>query len=97
MTKKILSASLLMVCVLAFFSCKKKTSPAGDPTRQYFSIKFGKSVIYNLDPIYYFDTTSKQVKVTSQEMYSIIDTFRNSGNRLSNIMKIHGCANANAT
>lgn len=93
MNKKILPALLLLACSVAFFSCKKNGGSTNDPTRQYFPIKFGKSITYNVDSIYYIDSICKQVEVTSQQKYSITDTFRDSGNRLSYIMNIYGRAN----
>jgi hypothetical protein len=93
MNKKILPVLLSMICAIAFFSCKKTGVSTSDPTRQYFPVKFGKSVTYNVDSIYYIDSLCKQIEVTSQQLYSITDTFRDSGNRLSYIMNIYTRAN----
>jgi hypothetical protein len=96
MSRKILPALLLLFCFAAFFACKKSTTPAGDPTKQYFPIKFGKSITYNVDSIYYIDSLCKQIEVTSQQMYSITDSFRDSQNRLSYLMNIYTRPNATA-
>ena len=91
MNKRILSGLLLVaICLVSFFSCKKGTTSNTDQTLNYFPIKYGHYVTYNVDSVYYLpaDTIGVRYEVKSQMKYEITDTFRDAQNRLSYIMDV---------
>lgn len=89
MTKKIYSVLLLVaVCFCALFSCTKSSVTSSDPTLNYFPLKLGKYVTYNVDSVYYYGSTCTQYEVKSQMKTVITDTFTDSKKRLSYIMDV---------
>ena len=90
MNKKILSGLLLAaICSLAFFSCKKSNTNTTDPTFNYFPIKYGHYVTYNVDSIYYLGSSCTRYEIKSQIKYAVTDTFRDASDRLSYIMNVY--------
>ncbi len=97
MYKKILSGVLLVAICFAAFSCKKSKQNTSDPTLNYFPIKLGHYVTYEVDSVYFFGTgsnyfgidTCARYEIKSQIKYSIDDTFRDADNRLSYIMDVY--------
>ena len=90
MNKKILSGLLLgAICMATFFSCKKSTINNTDPTLNYFPIKYGHYVVYNVDSIYYDSHSCSKYEVKSQMKYAITDTFRDAQNRVSYVMDVY--------
>ena len=75
MIRKILPGFLLVVlCGLAFYSCKKVNSSTADPTRNYFPLHFGKYVTYDVDSLYYFGPDGTRVETRCELKYSVTDT-----------------------
>ncbi len=89
MTKKtLLGLSLVAICFIALFSCKKSPLSKADITRNYFPLQFGKYVTYAVDSVYYLDTLIRY-EVKSQMKYSITDTYTDSKKRLNYIMNVY--------
>lgn len=89
MIKKVLPILLLVaICSVAFFSCKKVHPPQLDLTRNYFPLTFGRSIVYNVDSIYYFGGTGTRYEVKSQLKYTVSDTFTDH-KKLSYIMDVY--------
>ena len=89
MTKKNLPLLLVVaICFVSFFSCRKVTVSTSDATRNFFPLKMGKTVTYDVDSIYFIGANCSQVEVKSQMLYSVTDTFRDSKFRLSYIMDV---------
>ena len=89
MSKKLLPVSLLVaLCCVGVFSCRKANNSTVDATRNYFPIVFGKYVTYDVDSIYYYQSTCSKYEVKSQLKYAITDTFTNSKRQLSYIMNV---------
>ena len=80
------------ICAAALFSCKKNTTDNTDQTLNYFPVKVGKSVTYNVDSIVY-SSTCFQYETRTQLKYVISDTFRDSKFRLSYIMDVYSRPN----
>ena len=69
------------------FSCKKVTTTSLDPTRNYFPINLHKSVIYDVDSIYYYGAAGTRYEIKCQMKYAIDDTVTYN-NQLSYIMDV---------
>lgn len=54
--RRILTILTAVFCLTTVFSCKKTSKPTGDQTVNYFPIKLGKYITYNVDSIKYFTT-----------------------------------------
>ena len=90
MNKKILCGLLLAaICSVAFFSCKKSNTSTTDPTLNYFPIKFGHYVTYNVDSVYFYGSSCTKYEIKSQIKYAVTDTFRNSSDQLSYILNVY--------
>ena len=88
MNKKILSGlSVVAICFVALFSCKKVNNSNTDPTRNYFPLTFGKYITYAVDSVYYIDSARYEIK--SQLKYTITDTFTDSKKKLNYIMNVY--------
>jgi hypothetical protein len=86
MNKKSLPVILLAVIVsIALFSCSKSRDDkyAGDYSRGYFPLDFGKYVIYDVDSTIWDDFLQVKSIHKYQMRYSVQDTFRDNENRLS--------------
>jgi hypothetical protein len=79
---------VVAICIVSFFSCRKVTVSTADATRNYFPLQFGKYVTYDVDSIYYIDTSCLKLEVKSQMKYAVTDTFRDNQYRLSYIMDV---------
>lgn len=94
MVKKIFPVLLAVgVTIGAFNSCKKTTTPNPDPTKNYFPVKLGKYVTYEVDSITFIsgtgsETPCRQLEGRTQLKYAITDTFRDEQSRLSYIMDV---------
>jgi len=90
MIKKILTILLLAAMpVVALFSCKKVSINNTDLTRNFFPLKFGKYVTYNVDSVYYNGSLGVTLEVKSQMKYSVTDTFTDAKRRPSYIMDVY--------
>ncbi|NCX96471.1 MAG: hypothetical protein EBX41_08695 [Chitinophagia bacterium] len=90
MLKKSYLFALLLLCFAfaGFFACKKKTIFTGDDTKNFFPLRLGKYVTYNVDSIVYIDTTCTKIETRTQLKYVITDTVRDSKNRPSYMMDV---------
>ncbi len=99
MTKKLFAVILLAICVGGFFSCSKTSKSTADATMNYFPLRLGHYVTYDVDSIYYgiridtaldgvVDTVGVQYEVKSQMKYSITDTTRDSHDSLIYMMDV---------
>ncbi len=98
MNKKILSGILLAAIVsITFFSCEKFHKSTTDPTLNYFPIKYGHYVVYNVDSIYYGYNPNNgghsefctKYEIKSQMKYAVTDTFRDAEDRLSYVVDVY--------
>lgn len=89
MSKKILPYLLITaISISAVFSCRKAHIVTDDSTMNYFPIKLGHWVEYQVDSITYLDTGCVQLESRCQMKYAITDTFRDTSNRLSYLMDV---------
>jgi hypothetical protein len=90
MIKKIFSISLLVaISTAALYSCRKSDQSTGDATLNYFPLKFGKYVTYDVDSINYYGPSCTEVKVSMQMKYVITDTFLDSRKRLTYLLDVY--------
>ena len=76
MIRKILPGFMLAVlCVLAFYSCKKGNNATIDVTRNYFPLQFGKYVTYAVDSIYYSGKYGLKTETRCELKYAVTDTY----------------------
>lgn len=88
MTKKILGFLLLLTICSVVTSCRKNKDKETDPTLNYFPLKFGKYVTYEVDSTYYYDTSCERITIKSQMKYAVTDTFTDKKKRTSYIMDV---------
>ena len=95
MIKRIVPIFLLVtMCMVAMYSCKKRTIDTTDQTRNYFPLHYGKYITYDVDSVYYYGSKSTISPGTRWEShcqlkYLVSDTFTDSKNRLSYILDIY--------
>ncbi len=90
MSKKFLPLlATAFVLLTMLFSCNKTKTVSGDPTKNYFPIRLGAYVSYEVDSTIYMSDSCKQYETRTQVKYAIDDTFRDAQNRLSYIMNVY--------
>lgn len=93
MAKKHLPILLVVILFsMVVFSCRKQTIFTGDDTRNYFPVKLGHYVTYDVDSIVYNDLTCSKTETRTQLKYVVSDTVRDYKRTLSYIMNVYSRA-----
>lgn len=81
---------ILSISLLALTSCERQIeNPTEDDGRNYMPMEIGTWVLYDVDSTYWDDYTRSTSLVYGQQIYEVVDTFRDGDGRLSYTINVY--------